>query len=295
MDIIKKIAFIGATGKLAVPVLKLLAQKGFTIRAIVRDIEKAKRLLPSNVELVEGNLKNADSINKGLKDMDAVYINLATETSNLNLPFYEEREGVKTIVEAAKANQLKHIFKIGALGAYPQANHITTEMVVPNRIRLQGQNFIEQSDINYTVFDPTMFTDNIPNQIKGKAIQWIGNAEVKFYWITANDYAKQVLNAINNPLSINKHYPIQGPEALTPQEAFKQFIDNYDKMLTVKSFPIWMVKAMGLFIPKMKFMGHMFSYFGKTPDPFYAEETWAELGKPTTTIKQFAQQLKAIK
>lgn len=295
MDIIKKIAFIGATGKLAVPVLKLLAQKGFTIRAIVRDIEKAKRLLPSNVELVEGNLKNADSINKGLKDMDAVYINLATETSNLNLPFYEEREGVKTIVEAAKANQLKHIFKIGALGAYPQANHITTEMVVPNRIRLQGQNFIEQLDINYTVFDPTMFTDNIPNQIKGKAIQWIGNAEVKFYWITANDYAKQVLNAINNPLSINKHYPIQGPEALTPQEAFKQFIDNYDKMLTVKSFPIWMVKAMGLFIPKMKFMGHMFSYFGKTPDPFYAEETWAELGKPTTTIKQFAQQLKAIK
>ena len=42
-------------------------------------------------------------------------------------------------------------------------------------------------------------------------------------------------------------------------------------------------------------MGHMFSYFDNTPDPFYADETWAELGKPTTTVKDFARQLKTYK
>jgi len=295
MDLIKKIAFIGGTGKLAIPVVKILSENGFEIKAIVRDLDKAKQLLPKNVELVLGDLYEVKSIEDGLKNVDAVYINLATETSRLDLPFYEEREGVETIVKAAKKNNLKHIYKIGALGAYPNANHISTEMVVPNRIRLEGQKFIEQSGINYTIFDPTMFTDNIPNQIKGNVIQWIGNAAVKFYWITANDFAKQVLNTINNPNAVNKHYPIQGPEALTPQEAFEQFIANYDSDLKVKSFPLWIVKAMGLFNQKMKFMGHMFSYFGKTPDPFYADETWAELGKPTTTVKQFAQQLKSTK
>jgi uncharacterized protein YbjT (DUF2867 family) len=292
---IKSIAFIGGTGKLGVPVVKMLAQNGFTIRAIVRDMGKAKRLLPNNVELVLGNLNDPKSIEDGLKNMDAVYINLATETTRLDLPFYEEREGVETIVKAALKNKVQHIFKMGALGAYPKATHITAEMPVPNKIRIEGQRFIEQSGINFTIFDPTMFIDNIPNQIKSNTIEWIGNAPTNFYWITADDYAKQVLNAINNPKTVNKHYPIQGPEGLTPQEAFKQFIENYDTNLKVKSFPLWMVKALGIFSPKMKFMGHMFSYFDNTPDPFYAEETWAELGKPMTTVKEFARQLKSGK
>jgi uncharacterized protein YbjT (DUF2867 family) len=289
---IKSIAFIGGTGKLGIPVVKMLSENGFTVRAIVRDLDKARRLLPKNVELVLGNLKVEKSIEDGLKNMDAVYINLSTETTRLDLPFYEEREGVQTIVKAAKKNNLQHIFKIGALGAYPKATHITVEMPVPNKIRIEGQKFIEQSGINYTIFDPTMFMDNIPNQIKGKTIEWVGNAPTNFYWITANDYARQVLNAINNPKAINKHYAIQGQTGLSPQEAFKLFIENYDKTLKVKSFPLWMVKAIGLFSPKMKFLGHMFSYFDNTPDPFYADETWQELGKPTTTVQEFALQLK---
>jgi uncharacterized protein YbjT (DUF2867 family) len=292
---IKSIAFVGGTGKLGVPVVKVLAENGFKIRAIVRDLDKAKRVLPSNVELVLGDLKNPKSIENGLKDMDAVYINLATETTRLDLPFYEEKEGVETIVKAAKLNYLNHIFKMGALGTYPQATHITVEMVVPNKIRVEGQKFIETSGINYTIFDPTMFMENIPNQIKGKTIQWIGDGSTKFFWVNANDFARQVLASINNPKAVNKHYPIQGLEALTPKEAFKQFIEHYDPNLKVQSFPLWLVKMMGLFDPKMKFMGHMFTYFDNTPDPFYATETWADLGKPTTTIKDFARQLKSLK
>lgn len=289
---IQSIAVIGGTGKLGVPVVKMLAENGFSVRAIVRNLDKAKKLLPENVEFVLGDLKNEKSIEDGLKNVDAVYINLSTETTQLNLPFYEEREGVETIVKAAIKNKLQHIFQIGALGAYPKATHITVDMPVPNKIRIQGQKFIEQSGINFTIFDPTMFMDNIPNQIKGKTIEWVGNASTNFYWISANDYAKQVLNAINNPKAINKHYPIQGLEGLSPQEAFKLFIEHYDQTLQVKSFPLWMVKVIGLFSPKMKFLGHMFSYFDNTPDPFYAEETWQELGKPTTTIQEFARQLK---
>jgi uncharacterized protein YbjT (DUF2867 family) len=290
---IKSIAFIGATGKLAIPIIKLLSENGYSVRAIVRNLEKAKQLLPKNVEIVSGNLVDYSSIENGLKNIDAVYINLSTETSNLNLPFYEEREGVETIVKASQQNNIKHIFKIGALGAYPLATHITAKIPVPNIIRIQGQKFIEKSGVNYTIFDPTMFMDNIPDQIKGNTIEWIGNAPTQFYWISASDYARQVLNAINNPNAINKHYPIQGLEALTPQEVFKQFIENYDTNLKVKSFPLWMVKLLGIFSPKMRFMGHMFSYFDKTPDIFYADETWRDLGKPTTSVKQFAQQLKS--
>ncbi len=296
MDSIKKIAFIGGTGKLAVPVVKLLSENGFKIRAIVRDLDKAKRLLPANVELVLGNLKDIKSIEEGLENVDAVYINLATETSRLDLPFYEEREGVETIVKAAKKNNLKHIFKIGAGGAYPKNVPNIKDNVTSNIIRLQGQKYIEESGINYTIFDPTMFMDNLPNQINKGKLQWIGNKPIKNWWISADDYSKQVLNAINNPKAQNKHYLIQGPELLTPQEVFKRFIKIYDPAIKVQSFPLWLLKAFGIFNAKMKFMVYMFTYFEKTEvETFNAADTWEELGKPTITIDKYAEQLKSKK
>ena len=217
MKTVKSIAFIGGTGKLAVPVVNLLAKNGYTVTAIVRDINKARKVLDSEVRLIEGNLKEPTSIMTGLHGMDAVYINLATETDRLDLPFYEEREGVRTIVEAARKNGLVHIYKIGAGGAYPDNVGSTSYQAVPNMIRLAGNRFIEESGIPYTFFDPTMFMDNIPLQIKGNVIQWLGNAPVKNYWISTIDYARQVSMRINNArASTNRHYLMQGPGIIDP-------------------------------------------------------------------------------
>lgn len=293
MKTIKSIAFIGGTGRLAIPLVNLLVENGYQITAIVRDLERSRRLLPEQVRFVKGDLKDPASINAGLSGVDAVYINLSTETDQLNLPFYEEREGVKTIVEAARRNGLVHIYKIGAAGAYPDNIELVRDQPVPNRIRLEGQRYIEESGIPYTIFDPTMFMDNLSNQIKGKTIQWIGSTHYKNYWVSADDYARQVLNAINNPYATNRHYIIQGPELLTPQELFTRFTRAYDSPLKVQVFPLWLIRLIGLFNPEMRFLGHMFSYFGQTKvEPFQARSTWDELGKPTVTIEEYARRLK---
>jgi uncharacterized protein YbjT (DUF2867 family) len=294
MKPVKSIAFVGGTGKLAVPVVNLLVQNGFNVMAIVRSLERGRALLPSAVRLLEGDLNNPASIRAGLRGVDAVYINLATETDRLDLPFYDEREGVKTIVEAAKANNLAHIYKIGAGGAYPENIDHVGKPAVPNVIRLAGQRYIEQSGIPYTIFDPTMFMDNISHQIRGRAIQWIGHAPVQNWWISSDDYARQVLNAINNPRAQNRHYLMQGPELLTPQQVFARFIAAYDPAMRVQSFPLWLVRAMGVFNAQMRFGGYMISYFEQTMvEPFRAQTTWDDLGKPTVTIDEYARQLKA--
>lgn len=290
---VQTIAVIGATGKLAIPVVRQLVESGFDVTAVVRSLERGRTLLPPQVRLVAGDLRNPASINAGLRGADAVYINLATETDRLDLPFYEEREGVRTIVDAAKRNGLAHIYKIGAGGAYPDTIASLRRQVVPNIIRLEGQRFIEESGISYTIFDPTMFMDNIPHQIKGNTIRWIGNAPIQNYWISSADYARQVRNAINNPRAVNRHYAIQGPELLTAQEVFARFCRVYNPKLTVQSFPVWLVKGIGLFNPKMRFMGHMFDFFGQTEvEVFRAQDTWADLGKPVVTIDDYAQALK---
>lgn len=288
---IRKIAVVGATGRLGAPVVAELA-KTFQVRAIVRSPDKARAKLPPNVEIVQGDLRDIPSLRAGLDGMDAIYINLATETVDLNLPFYEEREGVKNLITATQGLDIQYIAKIGALGAYPPALKTIKNNIVPNLIRMEGHKIIAKSGIPHTFFAPTHFMELLPNMIDKHALQWIGNTSIKIYWISAADYGRQVAKAFQNHETMPEHCPIQGPQALPVKQAMEQFVQNYDPTLKIRIAPLWVIKVLSLFSPRMKFVSHLFAYFGSHEDPFYADQTWRDLGEPTTTIEMFAKGLR---
>jgi len=288
---IRKSVVIGATGRLGVPVVAELA-KAFQVRAIVRSPEKARAALPSNVEIVQGDLRDIPSLRAGLEGADAIYINLSTETADLTLPFYEEREGVQNLMAAVQGLDIQYIAKIGALGAYPPAVEVIRNNIVPNIIRIEGHKIIAASGIPHTFFAPTFFMELLPEMIEKHTLQWIGNTNLKFYWISAADYAQQVVKAFQNPEKMPEHCPIQGPEAVSVKQAMEKFVRNYDPTLKTRIVPLWLIQALGLFNPKMKFIGHLFAYFSRHEDPFYADETWRDLGRPMMTIEHFAKGLR---
>jgi len=111
MTEIEKIAVTGATVKLAVPVVDALTRH-FKVWAIARNSEKARKLLPGNIEIVTGDLRDPASLERGLIDQDAIYINLSTETTDPSLSFYEEREGISNLVEAARRSGIQYISKL---------------------------------------------------------------------------------------------------------------------------------------------------------------------------------------
>lgn len=291
MRAIKRIAVIGATGRLGAPVAAELA-KTFQVRAIVRSPAKARKMLPTNVEIVQRDLLNVPGLRFALGGMDAIYLNLATETVDLNLPFYEEREGVQNVITAAQGLDIQYIGKIGALGAYPPALENLRDNMVPNVIRMEGHKIIAESGIPHTFFAPTHFMELLPNMIDNHTLQWIGNTEVKVYWISVADYARQVMKAFKNAGAMPEHCPVQGPRAISVREAMELFVENYDPTLKIRVAPLWVIRLIGLFNSKMKFVAHLFAYFGNHEDPFYAENTWKELGKPTTTLEMFSRALR---
>ena len=291
MKPIRKIAVIGATGRLGAPVTTELSRH-FEVRAIVRSPDKARRMLPDTVEIVQADLRDVPSLHAALNGVDALYINLATETADPNLLFYEEREGVQNLMTAIQGLDIRYIAKIGALGAYPPALTNIKQNVVPNIIRMEGHRSIADTGIRHTFFAPTHFMELLPFMISGRAIQWIGNTRVKIWWISAADYARWVVEAFQNPQAMPEHCPVQGPEAISVRQALKRFVKNYDPSLKIRVAPLWVMRMIGLFNPKMKFVAHLFAYFGDHEDPFYAGETWKKLGKPTTTLEMFATQLR---
>lgn len=288
---IERIAIIGATGRLGAPVAAELA-KNFRLRAIVRSPDKARTMLPPQVEIVQGDLRDVARLRTALAGIDALYINLATETADLRRPFYEEREGVANLMAAIQGLDIQYIAKIGALGAYPPALGGLKHNMVPNIIRMQGHEIIAASGVPHTFFAPTHFMELLPNMIDKGALQWIGDTSIKIYWISVADYARQVVRAFQSPETMPEHCPVQGPDALSIKDAMTTFVRNYDPALKVRVAPLWAIRLIGLFNPKMKFIGHLFAYFGSHEDPFYAGKTWERLGKPTITLDAFAKSLR---
>ncbi len=67
-----KILVTGATGKVGSRLAKRLAQRGDHVRALVRDPARAAALREYRIDLVQGDLLDADSLAAAVRDVDAV-------------------------------------------------------------------------------------------------------------------------------------------------------------------------------------------------------------------------------
>lgn len=67
-----KILVTGATGKVGSRLSKRLAQRGYPVRALVRDAERASELRGAQIELATGDLLDMDSLTLAMRGVDAV-------------------------------------------------------------------------------------------------------------------------------------------------------------------------------------------------------------------------------
>jgi len=66
-----KVLVVGATGSIGRLVVSAAARHGLSVRALVRDVAPARRLLP-DAELVTGDLTDPDTVTAAVHDVDAV-------------------------------------------------------------------------------------------------------------------------------------------------------------------------------------------------------------------------------
>jgi len=150
---------------------------------------------------------------------------------------------------------------------------------------------IKNSGIDYCIFYPSSFMENLANTfIRNGKITIVGKSDIKNYWISGEDYGKQVAQSFKIlKATENRDYTIQGPKALTTEEAVDIFINHYNKQVLKKgSAPIGLFKFLGLFISELGYISKILDAINKCPEPFMSEQTWNELVSPSITVKDFA-------
>ena len=111
----------GATGFLGSHLAKALAQRGYNVRALVRNTSKLSRLQGQDIENVEGNLLDIDSLKKATSGQNIVFHNagIVNEWGKRETFYKVNVDGAKNLLEACLASGIKrfvHTSSVTVLG-----------------------------------------------------------------------------------------------------------------------------------------------------------------------------------
>lgn len=286
----KKIVVFGSTGMLGKPVTKALIEAGFEVSIMARNETLAKSLFPE-ATIIKGDLKNEAEVARALSGQDGAFLSLSILQTEKENEWHAEQQGIDTVIKVARKQGIKRLAYLSSLVHLYQGINGFDWWVF--RIKQEAVSKIKDSGIPYTIFYPSTFMESIFYQSKqGSMIALGGKSAYPLYYIAAEDYARQVADSFKILKGENRDYVIQGPEAYTQDEAAKVFIQHYKKeKLRTMWAPMALMKMMGLLSRKFNYGYHIVTALNNYLEKFEAAQTWEELGKPTVTLRAFAEKI----
>jgi uncharacterized protein YbjT (DUF2867 family) len=285
-----QIAVIGATGMLGQPVTHELIRADFSVRIIARNVEKARRLFPKTA-VMAGNLNNVESLVNALSGVEAVYLNLSIRPAEKKDHFHTEAQGLLNLIQASRLAGVRRIGYLSSIIIRYQGMNGFDWWVF--EVKQKAVQLIKESGIPYSIFYPSCFLDSLNGtQRLGRFVLMVGRSAVKPWYISARDYGKQVAQAFRLAQGEqNQEYIIQGPQALTQHEAAERFVAAYkkEKLIVLTTSP-FLLQVGRLMSQQADYGLHITEALNNYPEVSEAAQTWADLGKPLTTVEQFAAQ-----
>ncbi len=271
----KDITVIGATGRLAIPIVRSLVDKGFRVKAIVRNTEKAIVSLPSTVEILKADLEDVPDLTNALRKTEYIYLHLASK--DIEADFVPEIHGIQNVVDAVDKKSIKQIIQISGVGAVRPDFHARGEIYFTNEIRRKGFSILKNCGIPFTLLHASWFLDAISWFEKDDRIIIQGKQIHPIYWTNTLDFANVLMKSIGNESAYNRDLIVQGNKALTMLEAARLFNDICrNGKLRVEQED----DTLGLF-----------AYFDNFKEELIAQDTWSLVGPPALAPADFFKTL----
>jgi uncharacterized protein YbjT (DUF2867 family) len=240
--------------------------------------------LPSAISIVQANVSDEESLRQGLRGQDGVYLSLSVAPSDRKGDFHTEVQGLQHILAAAREADVARIAYLSAMvHDTPNNNWWVLD------VWRQALARIKSSGIPYTIFYPTNFMETLAQRHSaGRLFVMLGRARYPNYWIAGSDFGRQVAKSFTLPQAANREYYIQGPEPMTYDGAAVRYARALRRSPFVVRVPIFAAQLGGMFSDQLNFNANIMDTVLSYPEEFKSADTWEDLGKPATTIEQFA-------
>lgn len=285
---LKNIAVFATTNYSNLYVIKALADAGFNVSVMDRDITSAKSILPSNVNVIEGNVRYHHDLKRFLSTQDAVYCSFDTGSEDEN-DYHEETDGLREIINASLESGIRRIaLHTSIIQNYQGENGFDWWVF---KVKNEAVNYVRDCGIPFTILSTSSFMESLMNgHLNNKSIQIFGEAKFPVYYISVVDYAKMLINSFSKLGTDDREYNIQGENCYKPLEAANIFVRNYSiEKLRIKPLTMAWVRFISFFSKRMHYNANLMSAINNYSEIFCGEQAWKELGKPEVNLIQYAK------
>jgi uncharacterized protein YbjT (DUF2867 family) len=140
MNAKKRTALVtGATGFIGGRLARALADDGWHVRALVRDRARAGGLADCGIELLEGDVLDADSLRGAGQGVEVAYYLVHAMGRGGEGDFEEmERRAARNFVEMARRDGVERVIYLGGLGDRPRSKHLRSRARTAEILREHG-------------------------------------------------------------------------------------------------------------------------------------------------------------
>jgi uncharacterized protein YbjT (DUF2867 family) len=148
-------AFVaGATGETGRRIVAELLARNFPVRAMVRDLDVARSILPPEAELVTGDVLQPETLRSAIADSTVILCATGARPSLDPLgPYRVDFEGTKNLVDVAKEKNIEHFVLVTSL-CVSQFFHPLNLFWLILVWKKQAEEYLVKSNLTYTIVRP---------------------------------------------------------------------------------------------------------------------------------------------
>lgn len=148
-------AFVaGATGETGRRIVQELVRSSIPVRALVRNLEVAKEILPPEVELVLGDVLKPESLPSAITDCTVILSATGARPSfDPTGPYQVDYQGTKNLIQLAKENNIEQFVMVSSL-CVSRFFHPLNLFWLVLYWKKQAEAELEKSGLSYTIVRP---------------------------------------------------------------------------------------------------------------------------------------------
>jgi len=211
----KTVLVTGATGKQGGAVLRHLQGSAFKLRALARNPESdaAQALAAAGIEVIQGDLDDAESLKAALKDVWGVFAVQNTWEGGVER---EEEQG-KRIAKLAREAGVQHFVytSVGSAERETGVPHFDNKWRVENEVRALGFP-------SHVILRPVFFMENLPSPwfLNGNALGTAMKPDTRLQMVAVDDIGRVGARAFTDAAKLSgREIEIAGDEVTMAQAA----------------------------------------------------------------------------
>lgn len=245
----KIITVFGGSGFIGRHTIKILAERGYSIRAAVRRPDLAEHLQPlgavGQIMPVAASVRNKKSIEQAVEGAHAV-INLVGILYETGAQKFDavQGKGPSKIAQVCKDKGIEHFVHLSAIGADENSSSAYA------RSKAAGEKAVLETYPEAVIFRPSIVfgpEDDFFNRFGNMAqmfpfLPLIGGGHTKFQPVYVEDVALAIANAAEGKVETGKIYELGGPQVASFKECLQLMLQVIRRKRRLISLPFFAAK-----------------------------------------------------